>query len=114
MTMMMTRHIVLTNHASLTIATHKMIITNSKTLNGTVIITIMGDPHTGQEDIVLKVEILIIDHAKSKTTDISMLHPQEVILGRDLVEVHGEVDPILDEHMVEVNLPIKMTTAYLV
>ena len=46
--------------------------------------------------------------------DISTLHPQEVILGRDLVEVHGEVDPIPDEHMVEVNLPIKTTIVYLV
>ena len=91
-----------------------MIITNNKALNGMVIITIVGEPHTDQEDIVLKVEILTIDHAESKTMDISMLHPQEVVLGRDLVEELGEVDPIPDKHMVEVNLPVKMTTAYLV
>ena len=91
-----------------------MIVTNRKTLNGTVIITIVGDLHTKHEDIILEVEILIIDHAESKTMDISMLHPQEVILGRDLVKVHGEVDPIPDKHMVEVTLPIKMTTVYLV
>ena len=91
-----------------------MIITNNKALNGMVIITIMGEPPTDQEDIILEVEILTIDHTESKTMDISMLHPQEVILGRGLVEEHGEVNPIPDEHMVEVNLPIKMTTAYLV
>ena len=62
----MTRHITLTNHTSLTIATHKMIITNSKILNGAVIITIVGDLYTGQEDIVLEVEILIIDYAENK------------------------------------------------
>ena len=92
-----------------------MTTTNNKALNGMVIIiTIVEEPHTIQEDIYLEVEILITDHAESKTMDISMLHPQELILGRDLAEELGEVDPIPDERMVEVNLPIKMTIAHLV
>ena len=81
-------------------------------LNGMVTIAIMGNLHTDQEEIILEVEIPIIDHAEIKTTDINMLNPKEVNLGRDLVEVHGEVDHMLDKHMVEDNLPTKITTAY--
>ena len=74
----------------------------------------MEDLHTDQEEIILKVETPIIDHIEIKTTDINTLNPKEVILGEGLAEVHGEVDHMLDKHMVEANLPIKMIIAYLV
>ena len=60
------------------------------------------------------VETPIIDHAEIKAMVTNMLNLKEVILEEDLAEVHGEADHMPDKHMVEANLPIKMTIAYLV
>ena len=74
----------------------------------------MAGNHTNQEEIILKVETPITDHIEIKAMDTNTLNPKEVILGEGLAEVHGEVDHMLDKHMIEANLPTKMTIAYLV
>ena len=79
-------------------------------LNGEVItIPIMANSLTVLEEIVLKVEMLIITHAEIKVMVINILNLKEAVTKDDLVEVHGEADPMLDEPMAEANLLVRMT-----
>ena len=71
----------------------------------------MENSHTNLEEIILMVEMLIITHAEIKVMVINTPNLKEAVI-EDLVEVHGEVDHMLDEPMVEANPLIKMTIVY--
>ena len=67
---------------------------------------------TDLEEIILATEILITDHAEIKVMDTNIPNCKKAHIVGDLVEVHGEADHMLDEPMVEVNLPIRMIIVY--
>ena len=72
----------------------------------------MENSHNNQEEIILVVEMLIITHIEIKLMVINILNLKEVVIGDDLVEVHGEAEDMLVELMAEANLLVKMTVVY--
>ena len=101
------------SHVNIQTVIHKMRNTAPEILRCEVItIPIMENSHTGQEEIILMVEMLIITHVEMNLMAINILNLKEAVTEDDLAEVHCEAEDMLVELMAEANLPVRMTVVY--